>query len=261
MYETRYVNAGNIEEAIKELISGSQPLAGGMTLIPTMKQRLANPETLVDLSSCGLSGIKFKDNSIHIGAMTRHVDVAESKIVKATIPALAVLAGGIGDRQVRNRGTIGGSVANNDPSACYPAALLALGATVHTDKRDIVSDNFFIGMFETALRDDEIIISVSFPKVDRAAYRKLPNPASRYAMVGIFIAVNAEGVRVAVTGAGSDGVYRDDGIEAALKKDFSPAALDRVTIKTDHLIGDIHASPDYRAHLVREIAKRAVEAC
>jgi len=261
MYEMRYVNAGSIDEAIKELASGGQPLAGGMTLIPTMKQRLASPENLVDLSKCGLSGIKSRDNYIQIGAMTRHVDVAESKVVKAVIPALAALAAGIGDRQVRNRGTIGGSVANNDPSACYPAALLALCATVHTNNRDIAADDFFIDMFETALQDDEIITAISFPKVDSAAYKKFPNPASRYAMVGVFIARAAESVRVAVTGASSEGVFRDNGMEAALTKDFIPVALDSVAIETSHFIGDIHGSPEYRAHLVREMAKRAVESC
>ena len=261
MYQTNYVKAASTDEAVGHMSSGGQLLAGGMTLIPTMKQRLANPETVVDLAGCGLSGIEDTGDAIRIGAMTRHVDVAESKVVQGAIPALAALAGGIGDRQVRNRGTIGGSVANNDPSACYPAAVLGLGGTVHTNKRDIAADDFFTGMFETALDEDEMITAVSFPKVAKAAYLKFPNPASRYAMVGVFVAAGGDGTRVAVTGAGSDGVFRHGGMESALDGDFSASALDGVAVDSSDLIGDIHAAPDYRAHLVREMAKRAVDAC
>ena len=170
MYQTNYVKAASTDEAVGHMSSGGQLLAGGMTLIPTMKQRLASPETVVDLAGCGLSGIEDTGDAIRIGAMTRHVDVAESAVVQGAIPALAALAGGIGDRQVRNRGTIGGSVANNDPSACYPAAVLGLGGTVHTNKRDIAADDFFTGMFETALDEDEMITAVSFPKVAKAAF-------------------------------------------------------------------------------------------
>jgi len=261
MYNTTYVKAANTADAVSHMADGGQLLAGGMTLIPTMKQRLASPETVVDLAGCDLAGIEDAGDSIRIGAMTRHVDVAESALVQKSIPALAALAGGIGDRQVRNRGTIGGSVANNDPSACYPAAVLGLGATVYTDKRDIAADDFFTGMFETALDEGEMITAVSFPKVAKAAYLKFPNPASRYAMVGVFVAAGDSGVRLAVTGAGSDGVFRHAGMESALDGSFSADSLDGVAVESDDMIGDIHAAPDYRAHLVREMAKRAVAAC
>ena len=261
MYQTNYVKAASTEDAVGHMSKGGQLLAGGMTLIPTMKQRLASPEAVVDLAGCGLAGIEDAGDAIRIGAMTRHVDVAESALVQSAIPALAALAGGIGDRQVRNRGTIGGSVANNDPSACYPAAVLGLGGTVHTSKRDIAADEFFTGMFETALDEDEMITAVSFPKVAKAAYVKFPNPASRYAMVGVFVAAGDGGVRVAVTGAGSDGVFRHDGMESALAANFDAAALDGASVDADEMIGDIHAAPDYRAHLVVEMTKRAVAAC
>jgi len=261
MYQTNYVKAASTEDAVGHMSKGGQLLAGGMTLIPTMKQRLASPETVVDLAGCGLAGIEDAGDTIRIGAMTRHVDVAESSLVQKAIPALAALAGGIGDRQVRNRGTIGGSVANNDPSACYPAAVLGLGGTVHTSKRDIAADAFFTGMFETALDEDEMITAVSFPKVAKAAYVKFPNPASRYAMVGVFVAAGDGGVRVAVTGAGSDGVFRHDGMESALSANFDAGALNGASVDADEMIGDIHAAPDYRAHLVIEMTKRAVAAC
>ena len=261
MYNTTYVKAANTADAVSHMADGGELLAGGMTLIPTMKQRLASPETVVDLAGCGLAGIEDAGDSIRIGAMTRHVDVAESVLVQKAIPALAALAGGIGDRQVRNRGTIGGSVANNDPSACYPAAVLGLGGTVHTDKRDIAADDFFTGMFETALDEGEMITAVSFLKVAKAAYLKFPNPASRYAMVGVFVSAGDGGVRLAVTGAGSDGVFRHGGMESALDANFSADSLDGVGVDSDDMIGDIHAAPDYRAHLVREMAKRAVAAC
>ena len=263
MYATNYTKASSTAEASKALgdASDGKLLAGGMTLIPTMKQRLAAPDCLVDLAGCGLSGISDEGDSIRIGAMTTHADVAASDTVKKGIPALADLASHIGDRQVRNRGTIGGSVANNDPSACYPSAVMALGGTVHTSKRDISAADFFTGMFETALAEDEIIEAISMPKPEKAAYVKFPNPASRYAMVGVFVAKFADGVRVAVTGAGEDGVFRHDGMEAALSADFSAAALDGVAVSADGLMGDIHASADYRASLIAEMAKRAVSAC
>jgi len=261
MHHTTYVRAGSTDDAVARMADGGQLLAGGMTLIPTMKQRLASPETLVDLAGCGLAGIEDEGDSIRIGAMTRHADVARSDLVQTAVPALAALAGGIGDRQVRNRGTIGGSVANNDPSACYPAAVLGLGGTVHTNKRDIAADDFFTGMFETALDEDEMITAVSFPKTGKAAYVKFPNPASRYAMVGVFVASGADGTRLAVTGAGSDGVFRHANMEAALDASFSAESLDGIAVDADEMISDIHASGDYRAHLVREIAKRAVAAC
>ena len=261
MYHTNYTRASGTADAVDKMAAGGQLLAGGMTLIPTMKQRLASPDTLIDLADCGLSGIEDTGSAIKIGAMTRHVEVAESGIVQKAIPALAALADGIGDRQVRNRGTIGGSVANNDPSACYPSAVLGLGGTVHTNQRDIAASDFFVGMFETALDEGEMITAVSFPKTSKAAYIKFSNPASRYAMVGVFVAKTSDGVRVAVTGAGGDGVFRHDGLEAALNNSFSPEALDGVAIADDDLISDIHASSDYRAHLIREMAKRAAAAC
>ena len=261
MHNTNYVRASGSDDAVSKLADGGQLLAGGMTLLPTMKQRLASPDTLVDLADCGLAGIEDTGDAIKIGAMTRHVDVAESAVVQSAIPALAALAGGIGDRQVRNRGTMGGSVANNDPSACYPAAVLGLGGTIHTSTRDIAADDFFTGMFETALDEDEMITAVSFPKVAKAAYVKFPNPASRYAMVGVFVAAGDGHVRVAVTGASSDGVFRHDGMESALSANFDAAALDGASVDVDDMIGDIHAAPDYRAHLVVEMTKRAVAAC
>ncbi|MGC6484647.1 MAG: FAD binding domain-containing protein [Candidatus Puniceispirillales bacterium] len=263
MYATTYTKAKSTAEAAKALgdASDGKLLAGGMTLIPTMKQRLAAPDCLVDLSGCGLSGITDSGDAIRIGAMTTHADVAASKEVLKAIPAVADLASHIGDRQVRNRGTIGGSVANNDPSACYPSAVLALGGTVHTSSRDIAAGDFFTGMFETALEDGEIIEAISLPKPQAAAYVKFPNPASRYAMVGVFVARFADGVRVAVTGAGEDGVFRHEGMEAALSADFSAAALAGVSVSEDGLMSDIHASADYRANLIAEMAKRAVSAC
>ena len=261
MHHTTYVKAASADDAVAKMADGGQLLAGGMTLLPTMKQRLASPDSVVDLAGCGLAGIEDAGDAVRIGAMTRHADVAGSALVQKAVPALAALAGGIGDRQVRNRGTIGGSVANNDPSACYPAAVLGLGGTVHTNKRDIAADDFFVGMFETALEDDEMITAVSFPKTAKAAYVKFPNPASRYAMVGVFVASSGGGTRVAVTGAGSDGVFRHGDMESALDGNFSPDSLDGIGVDADEMISDIHASGDYRAHLVREIAKRAVAAC
>jgi len=261
MYQTRYLRAADVADAAARLDDDAKLLAGGMTLLPTMKQRLASPEVLVDLADCGLVGIEDTGDAIKIGAMTRHADVERSEIVRQAIPGLAALASRIGDRQVRNRGTIGGSLANNDPSACYPAAALALSATIHTNTRDIEADDYFLGMFETALEENEIILAVSFPKPEAAAYAKFPNPASRYAIAGVFVARTGNGVHVAVTGAGDDGVFRHAAMEAVLNISFTPAALDDVEISSDELISDIHADADYRAGLVREMAKRAVTAC
>ena len=261
MYQTRYLRAADVADAAARLDDDAKLLAGGMTLLPTMKQRLASPEVLVDLADCGLVGIEDTGDAIKIGAMTRHADVERSEIVRQAIPGLAALASRIGDRQVRNRGTIGGSLANNDPSACYPAAALALSATIHTNTRDIEADDYFLGMFETALEEDEIILAVSFPKPEAAAYAKFPNPASRYAIAGVFVARTGNGVHVAVTGAGDDGVFRHAAMEAVLNISFTPAALDDVEISSDEMISDIHADADYRAALVKEMAKRAVIAC
>ena len=236
-------------------------LAGGHTLIPTMKLRLAGPKHLVDLSKVdGLTGIEMKGRSLIIGAMTPHVDVQTSPVVKENIPALADLAGKIGDPAVRHRGTIGGSIANNDPNADYPAAVLGLGATIITNKRRIQADEFFKGLFETALEPDEIITKVQFPKVNKAAYVKFPNPASRYALVGVFVAKRPSDVRLAVTGAGSDGVFRVTAFEEALKKRFSHKVLDGLTVPAEGLNSDIHGSAEYRAHLIAVLARRAVEA-
>ena len=263
MYATSYIKAKDVADAVSHLNGADEGklLAGGQTLIPTLKQRLAASDCLVDLSDANLSGISDEGDSIRIGAMTRHVEVETSDLVKKAIPALAALAGGIGDRQVRNCGTIGGSVANNDPSACYPSAVMALGATIHTDKRDIAAADYFTGMFETDLDEAEVITAISFPKPEEAAYVKFPNPASRYAMVGVFVAKSASGVAVAITGAGQDGVFRHDGLEAALNISFKADAVDEVTVDDSSLMNDMHASADYRAHLIVEMTKRAVAAC
>ena len=263
MYATSYIKAKDVADAVSHLNGADEGklLAGGQTLIPTLKQRLAASDCLVDLSDANLSGISDEGDSIRIGAMTRHVEVETSDLVKKAIPALAALAGGIGDRQVRNCGTIGGSVANNDPSACYPSAVMALGATIHTDKRDIAAADYFTGMFETDLDEAEVITAISFPKPETAAYVKFPNPASRYAMVGVFVAKSASGVAVAITGAGQDGVFRHDGLEAALNNSFKADAVDEVAVDDSSLMNDMHASADYRAHLIVEMTKRAVAAC
>jgi aerobic carbon-monoxide dehydrogenase medium subunit len=233
-------------------------LAGGHTLLPTMKQRLAKPSDLIDLGGIAdLAGIALKGRSIVIGAMTRHADVAASSVVQEHLPALAALAGGIGDPHVRNKGTIGGSIANNDPAADYPAACLGLGATIITNKRRLPADAFFLGMFTTALDDDEIVLRVSFPIVNKAGYMKFPNPASRYAMVGVFVSKKGKAVRVAVTGAGSDGVFRWTQAEEALTR-FSPHAVEGLSMPAKGLNADIHASAEYRAHLVTVMTKRAI---
>jgi aerobic carbon-monoxide dehydrogenase medium subunit len=234
-------------------------LAGGHTLLPTMKLRLAGPPQLVDLSLVdGLSGIELKGRSLTIGAMTRHNDVNTSPVVAQAIPALAKLAGMIGDPAVRHMGTIGGSIANNDPNADYPAACLGLGATIITNKRRIKADDFFTGMFSTALEPAEIITKVSFPIPKRAAYQKFKNQASRFALVGVFVSKRGSEIRVAVTGAGANGVFRVPSFEEALKKRFSPKSLEGMSIPADGMNSDIHGSAEYRAHLVGVLARRAV---
>src|SRR6185503_15686558 len=234
-------------------------LAGGHSLLPVMKQRLASPSALVDLSLVeGLSGVELKGRSVVIGAMTRHADVARSEVLKEVFPALASVPGSIGDPQVRNRGTIGGSIANNDPNADYPAALLGLGATIITNKRRIAADDFFQGMFSTALEDGEIIVKVSFPIAKKAAYEKFKHPASGFALVGVFVSKRGPDIRVAVTGAGSNGVFRVSSFEEALKKRFSPKSIEGMTVPASGMNSDIHASPEYRAHLVGVLAKRAL---
>lgn len=263
MYNFTYHRASDVDQA-KSLVSGGDDatyLAGGMTLLPTMKQRLAAPSDLVDLAGItALDGISRDGDNVVINAMTTHAAVATSSVVNEAIPALAGLAGRIGDPHVRNRGTIGGSIANNDPAADYPAALVALGATVKTDRREIAAEDFFTDMFETALDDGELITSVSFPVPQAAAYSKFPNPASRYAMVGVMVAKTAGGVRVAATGAGPC-VYRLSDMEDALGSTFSADAIKDISVSADGLNSDIHASAEYRAHLVGVMARRAVAAC
>ena len=260
MYAFNYSNAAGVTDAAAKL--GANPeaklLAGGQTLLAAMKLRLASPSELIDLSGIAdLAGIKTEGGAIVIGAMTRHAEVARSAEVNKSVPALAKLAGGIGDRMVRNMGTLGGSLATNDPAADYPAAVLGLGATVHTNQRKISGDSFFTGMYGTALEASEIITSVSFPVPKRAGYVKFPNPASRYAMVGVFVSETAAGIRVAVTGAGPC-VFRVPAMEKALAAKFAPESVANVSIAPDDLSSDMHGSAEYRAHLVTVIAKRAV---
>ncbi len=263
MYNFTYHRASGLRQATNLLakFEDAKLLAGGQTLLPTMKQRLASPSDLIDLNQIeGMSEIEFTGRNLVIGAMTRHADVARSPVVREAIPALAELAGGIGDPAVRHRGTIGGSIANNDPNADYPAACLGLAATIVTTKRKIPADEFFKGLFETALEPDEIIREVSFPLPRKAAYQKFRNPASRFALVGVFVARRPSEVRVAVTGAGASGVFRVPAFEEVLKSRFSPKSLEGLTIPADGLAGDIHGSAEYRAHLVGVLARRAVAA-
>lgn len=262
MHNFSYHRPSSLADAAKALQAATDGklVAGGMTLIPTLKQRLAAPSDLVDLAAIGeLRGIKVDGSSVTIGATTPHATVAGSAEVKAAIPALTVLAGGIGDPQVRHRGTIGGSIANSDPAADYPAAVLGLGATVKTNKRDIKADEFFTGMFETALQDGEIITAIVFPKPEKAGYAKFANPASRYAMVGVMVAKTAGGVRVAVTGAGPS-VFRVPDMEKALTASFTPEAAKAIKVPAAGLNSDMHASAEYRAHLISVMAARAVAA-
>lgn len=263
MYQFNYQKAGSADDAASAVSSAEDGrfLAGGMTLIPTLKQRLAQPSDLVDLAGIGdLVGVVDGGDSVTIKAMTRHVDVANNDIVKSKIPALASLADNIGDPQVRNRGTIGGSLANNDPAADYPAAVLGLNATVITNQREIAAEDYFDGMFTTALEEGELITAVRFPVPDKAAYTKFPNPASRYALVGVMVAQTDGETRVAVTGAGQDGVFRAGDIEGALSGDWSADAAKGVKMSDDGLNSDIHASAEYRAHLISVMASRAVDA-
>jgi carbon-monoxide dehydrogenase medium subunit len=234
-------------------------LAGGQTLLPTMKLRLAGPPQVIDMTLIeGLSGIEMSGRSLTIGAMTTHNDVNTSPVVQQAIPSLAKLAGMIGDPAVRHRGTIGGSIANNDPNADYPAACLGLGATIITNKRRIKADDFFTGMFSTALEPAEIITKVSFPIPKKAAYQKFRNQASRFALVGVFVSKRGSEIRVAVTGAGANGVFRVASFEEALKKRFAPKSLEGMSIPADGMNSDIHGSAEYRAHLVGVLARRAV---
>ena len=262
MYAFTYHQPANLSGAVEQLATeDSKALAGGQTLLPTMKQRLASPASLVDLGKVSeLAGISREGDEIVIGAMTRHADVATNATVHQAIPALAALAGWIGDPAVRSRGTIGGSLANNDPAADYPAAALALAATIVTNKREVAAEAFFKGLFETALEPGEIITKVRFPIPQKAAYEKFRNPASRFALVGVFVAKTAGGVRVAVTGAGSEGVFRSKPVEAALAANFAADALKGVTVPAEGLNTDLHADAAYRAHLIVVLAKRAVAA-
>lgn len=263
MYATNYHRASSVEDAVK--LRGEHEegryLSGGMTLIATMKQRLAAPSDLIDLRHIpDLRGISLDGRSVRIGAATPHAEVAESSTLRSVCPAICDLAGMIGDPHVRHMGTIGGSIANNDPAADYPAAMLALGATIITDRRWIAADDFFRGLFETALEEGEMVTAVTFEAPERAGYAKFANPASRYALTGVFVAKGADGVRVAVTGAGANGVFRHAGMEAMLSSSWSADALSDAAVEPGDMLSDMHASPAYRANLVKVMAKRAVMA-
>jgi carbon-monoxide dehydrogenase medium subunit len=264
MYSTIYHRPSSVDEAVSLFGKGTEAkyIAGGQTLLPVMKMRLASPSDVIDLAKIkDLVGIQPSNNGIEIKGATTHYDVAQSDIVKKAIPALAHLASLIGDPAVRYRGTIGGSLANNDPAADYPAAVLALNATIKTNKRTIPADQFFKGLFSTALQDGEIITAVSFPVVDKAGYAKFPHPASRFALTGVFVAKTKSGdVRAAATGASQSGVMRLPSIEAALTANWSASALDSITIADSGLLSDIHGSSDYRANLIKVMAQRAVTA-
>jgi len=263
MHAFEYHRPSNVRQAAALLQKNEDAkiVAGGHTLLPTMKQRLAAPSALVDLGAMGeLRGIEKKGRAVVIGAMTTHAEVATSDVVAEVIPGLAKLAEGIGDPAVRHRGTIGGSIANNDPAADYPAACIGLGATIITNKRKIAAEDFFTGMFDTALEEGEIITKVSFPIPAKAAYAKFRNPASRYALAGVFVSKRGSDIRVAVTGAGSDGVFRWSEAEEALAKRFAPKSLDGMSASASDMNTDIHADAEYRAHLVGVMARRAVAA-
>ena len=263
MYEFNYHKPTSLDEVANLLGANEEAklVAGGMTLIPTLKLRLARPSDLVDLAAIpSLRGITDAGDAIVIGAMTRHAEVNRSPVVKQGIPGLAAMAGMIGDPQIRNMGTLGGSIANNDPAADYPAACLGLKAVIVTDRREIGCDEFFTGMFETALEPAEIVTAVRFPKPQASCYQKFRNPASRYAIVGVFVVRTAGGVRVAVTGAGPS-VFRVPEMEAALARSFTPDAIKDIAIPDTNLNSDIHASAEYRAHLVGVMARRAVAGC
>ena len=263
MYPTTYHKPATIEDAVAALNASEEGklIAGGHTLLPTMKSHLAAPTDLVDIRGIpALQGIREENGTLIIGATTTHAEVASSAIVAKTCPALACLAAGIGDPAVRNVGTIGGSLANNDPAADYPAAVLALDATIVTNQRELAADDFFDGLFSTSLNDDEIITAIRFPASEAAGYAKFPNPASRYAMVGVCVARTGGTVRVAVTGAGEDGVFRHAALEAALLGNFSADAVDGVSVSSEGLLSDLHGDNLYRANLVKVMAKRAVAA-
>ena len=256
-----YYSAKDVKEASKLASSSSVFLAGGMTTIPSMKLGLASYKDIINIKEIKkLSGIKVSGKKVIIGSTTTHAEVANSKDVKKAIPSLAALAEGIGDPQVRNRGTIGGSIANNDPAADYPSACIALNATIHTNNRKINAENFFRGMFETSLKKTEVIESVEFEIPQKSSYQKLPNPASRYAVVGVYLAKHKSGINIAVTGA-KPCVYNDKDLAKALSKNFSPSAIDSVKITSSGMNSDIHASADYRANMVKAFAKKAVDAC
>ncbi len=255
-----YHRPASVDDAVKAAKAKPEAkyMSGGMTLIPAMKQGLASPSDIIDLGALKNSGISAGATLV-IKAGTTHAEVANSADVRKAIPALAALAGGIGDPHVRHKGTIGGSVANNDPAADYPSACLGLGATIHTNARTIKAADFFTGMFSTALQDGEVITAIEFPIPKKAGYAKFPNPASRYAMVGVFAADTADGPRVAVTGAGA-GVFRASTLETALGKGFASASLAGASVPAKDLNSDLHASSEYRAHLITVMAKRAVDA-
>ncbi|MGH1454535.1 MAG: FAD binding domain-containing protein [Paracoccaceae bacterium] len=259
MYNFEFVQPASVAEAVAALKDDeAQPLSGGQTLIPTMKQRLNMPGTLVSLTGIPeLVGVSVAGGVATIGGATTHAQVAAEA---GAYPALAALAGNIGDPAVRNRGTIGGSLANNDPAACYPAATLASGATIVTNAREIAADDYFQGMFDTALEEGEIITGVKLPVPEVANYQKFEQPASRFSLVGVFVAKFADGVRVAVTGASEEGVFRWSEAEAALSGNFSADAVEGLTASADNLIGDLHGTPEYRAHLIKVLTKRAVAA-
>jgi carbon-monoxide dehydrogenase medium subunit len=256
-----YHSAKNVKEASKLASSSSAFLAGGMTTIPSMKLGLATYKDIIDIKRIKkLSGIKVSGKTVTIGATTKHAEVANSKDIKKAIPSLVALAEGIGDPQVRNRGTIGGSIANNDPAADYPSACIALNATIHTNNRSIVAEKFFAGMFETCLKSNEVIEAIEFSIPEKSSYQKLPNPASRYAIIGVYVAKHKTGINVGVTGAKSC-VYNDKDLAGALTKNFSSSAIDSVKISSSGMNSDIHASSDYRANMVKAFAKKAVDAC
>lgn len=258
MYAFTLERPASVADATKLVAAGAKPLAGGQTLLASMKLRLSAPEQLVDLGGIKeLTGITKSGDAITVGAMSRHLDVANNADVKAAFPALADLASRIGDRQVRAMGTIGGSVANNDPAACYPSAVLGTGATVVTTKREIAADDFFLGLFTTALEEDELITAIRFPIPKRAVYEKLRQKASHFPLVGVFLAQYDSGVRVAITGAGN-GVFRHAGLEDALGKSFTAAAAAGVKIDASDLNSDLHASAAYRANLISVLTQRAV---
>ena len=260
MYDFAFQKPASVADAVKMLGDDmeAKALAGGQTFIPVLKQRLNKPTVIVDLNGLGLTGITAGPDKITVAAMTNHNAIMSHPDIQARIPGLAKMASWIGDTQVRHRGTMGGSLANNDPSACYPAAALAIGATIVTDQRRIPIDEYFQGMFTTALAPDELITAIEFPIPEKSNYEKFRNPASRYAMVGVFVAKGPAGVRVAITGAAQDGVFRHTAMEQALTENWSPDAVKGIVTPPDGLNSDIHASAEYRAHLIGVMTRRAV---